>query len=51
MIKNNLVDDFSCDECNKNKSLNQLKYNEVIYYLCDDCYEEHLKEDETIEAA
>ena len=51
MIKNNLVDNFSCDECKTNKSENELKYNHVIYYLCDDCYSEHIKEDETMEVA
>ena len=28
------------------EGINLLKYNESIYYLCDDCYEEHMKEEE-----
>jgi len=34
----------SCHECNYDEGTNLLKYNESIYYLCDDCYEEHKKE-------
>jgi hypothetical protein len=38
----------SCNECNENFSTLKLKYNDTVYWLCDDCYVEHLKEDETI---
>ena len=34
----------SCNECNENSSTLKLKYNDTIYWLCDDCYVEHLKE-------
>ena len=38
------LDDNSCNECNENCSTLKLKYNDIIYWLCDDCYVEHLKE-------
>jgi len=36
----------SCHECNYEEGTNLLKYDQSIYYLCDDCYEEHIKEEE-----
>ena len=45
---------YSCYECKEIKLENELKYldyNKSIYFLCDDCYHEHLKEDETMEVA
>jgi hypothetical protein len=45
--------DFSCFECKKIKLEDELKYlnyNSSIYFLCDDCYTEHMKEDETTES-
>ena len=36
----------SCHECNYDEGTNLLKYDQSIYYLCDDCYEEHMKEEE-----
>ena len=38
------LDDNSCNECNENCSTLKLKYNDIVYWLCDDCYVEHLKE-------
>ena len=38
--------DFKCDECENSDSENILNYNGTLYYLCDDCYEEHMKESE-----
>lgn len=40
-----------CDECNENCSTVMLKYSNTKYQLCDDCYNEYLKEDETMEVA
>jgi NAD-dependent SIR2 family protein deacetylase len=42
MIKGKL-DDNSCNECNENCSTLKLKYSDTVYWLCDDCYVEHLK--------
>jgi hypothetical protein len=36
----------SCHECDNDEGINLLKYNQSVYYLCDDCYEEHMKEEE-----
>jgi len=39
--------DFSCSECKEIKlenELNYLNYNKTIYFLCSDCYKEHLKD-------
>ena len=36
----------SCHECNDDEGINLLKYDQSIYYLCDDCYEEHMKDEE-----
>jgi hypothetical protein len=46
--------DFSCYECKTIKLEDELKYinyNKSTYFLCDDCYSEHMKEDETMEVA
>jgi hypothetical protein len=37
--------EFKCDECKEHDSENILNYNNVLYYLCEDCYDEHLKEE------
>jgi hypothetical protein len=42
--KKEKLNDNSCNECNENCSTLKLKYNNIIYWLCDDCYVEHLKE-------
>ena len=41
--------DNSCNECNENCSTLNLKYNDKVYWLCDDCYVEYLKKDKIIE--
>ena len=38
--------DLKCDECKDSDSENILNYNNILYYLCDDCYREHMKESE-----
>jgi hypothetical protein len=46
--------DFHCYECKEIKLEDELKYitySETTYFLCDDCYSEHMKEDETKEVA
>ena len=44
--------DFKCDDCKDSDSENILKYNHVLYYLCDDCYEDRMKEsDEDLQDA
>ena len=48
-MKKYTLKDNSCNECNENCSTLNLKYNNKVYWLCDDCYIKHLKEDETTE--
>jgi ribosomal protein L37AE/L43A len=43
------IDPNHCDECEENCSTLTLEYNNTTYWLCDDCYNEHLKENETME--
>ena len=38
-----------CNFCDENCSTIMLKYIDTKYWLCDDCYNEHLKEDKTME--
>ena len=45
------LDKNHCDQCDENCSTIMLKYSNTKYWLCDDCYNEYLKEDETMEVA
>jgi len=44
------LDKNHCNECNENCSTVMLKYSNKKYWLCDDCYTEHMKEDITTES-
>jgi len=39
------LDPNHCDNCNENCSTIILKYNNKKYWFCDDCHNNHSKED------
>ena len=39
------MEDKKCNECD-NENENILNYNNILYYLCNDCYVDYMNENE-----